>query len=234
MSKPWITGPRELLQHALEHLTAGSDFDKRIALISIDSAVEISIKTFLDLPRRINAQGPSKKTLAEQAVSFPGLLSLLEKYALDRLECVDLQAIEWFHRVRNELYHSGNGMTVEGAVVSGYLELAITLFQALFDCEVCLDDSIYLKGLSGKYLISWREFDKLFRSLLPERNGEMAFYWKRNFLKKVSPVAIKLYNEVIEFHMGFVLAGESADLRTIQRQIDALEQLVFLLRESQQ
>ena len=44
-TKPWAAGPRELLNHAFEHLAKGKPFDFRIAMISIDNAVELTIKT---------------------------------------------------------------------------------------------------------------------------------------------------------------------------------------------
>jgi hypothetical protein len=31
MPPPWADGPRELLQHAVDHLAQGGDFDRRIA-----------------------------------------------------------------------------------------------------------------------------------------------------------------------------------------------------------
>ncbi|KKK65513.1 hypothetical protein LCGC14_2973400, partial [marine sediment metagenome] len=37
MSGPWEEGPKELLQHAVDHLSAGQDFDRRIAMILIDN-----------------------------------------------------------------------------------------------------------------------------------------------------------------------------------------------------
>ena len=36
--KPWVRGPFELIRHAEGHLKAGTDFDKRMALISFDNA----------------------------------------------------------------------------------------------------------------------------------------------------------------------------------------------------
>jgi hypothetical protein len=39
--KPWAAGPFELIRHADGHLKAGSDFDKRMALISYDNAIEV-------------------------------------------------------------------------------------------------------------------------------------------------------------------------------------------------
>ncbi len=46
---PWIYGPIELIQHAEGHLKANGDFDKRMALISYDNAIELTITTFLQL-----------------------------------------------------------------------------------------------------------------------------------------------------------------------------------------
>lgn len=50
--KPWIDGPRELLQHGLDHLKLDTDFDRRMAIICIDNAVEVMIKTYFGLPKR--------------------------------------------------------------------------------------------------------------------------------------------------------------------------------------
>jgi hypothetical protein len=46
---PWANGPFELLLHAEGHLRAGEDFDRRIALISFDNAIEVAITTYLTL-----------------------------------------------------------------------------------------------------------------------------------------------------------------------------------------
>ncbi len=39
MNGPWTDGPRELIQHAVDHLALGGDFDRRVAMVSIDNAV---------------------------------------------------------------------------------------------------------------------------------------------------------------------------------------------------
>ncbi len=44
---PWAKGPFELLVHAEGHFIAGEDFDRRIALISFDNAIEVAITTYL-------------------------------------------------------------------------------------------------------------------------------------------------------------------------------------------
>ena len=50
---PWVSGPGEILQHGLSLLERDNDKNRRLALLSIDNAVELTIKTFLGLPRRI-------------------------------------------------------------------------------------------------------------------------------------------------------------------------------------
>ena len=47
--KPWTYGPFELILHAEMHRLNGEDFDRRIALISFDNSIEVSITTFLTL-----------------------------------------------------------------------------------------------------------------------------------------------------------------------------------------
>jgi hypothetical protein len=46
----------------------------------------------------------------------------VEKYAQDKLSGFNLGEIEWYHRLRNQLYHQGNGLTVELEKVEVYAE----------------------------------------------------------------------------------------------------------------
>jgi len=135
-SKPWTSGPQELIDHAIQHLKGKSAFDCRIAMISIDNAVELTIKTFLGLPKRIRgSDGPGRRELEEAGFSFPDLLDLLEKYGQDRLAGVDLGDIEAYHRLRNALYHDGNGVTVDPQHVDGYLQVAKAVVKNLLGID---------------------------------------------------------------------------------------------------
>ncbi|SFN90801.1 hypothetical protein SAMN05660284_02499 [Formivibrio citricus] len=82
-------------------------------MISIDNAVELMIKTYLGLPKRITGLVITRKEFAELSEGFPSLIDGLEQHAPDKLDGIDLGTIEWYHRLRNELYHQGNGLTVE-------------------------------------------------------------------------------------------------------------------------
>lgn len=154
--KPWTAGPKELLDHAFEHLAKGNPFDFRIAMISIDNAVELAIKTYLGLPKRIRgSEGPSLKRLQEAGSNFPGLLDLLEEFAKGRLSGLDLGDIEVYHRLRNTLYHEGNGITVDPEHVDSYLQIAKVLLNNLLGIELERDESNPPSSLLGGLVSKW-------------------------------------------------------------------------------
>ncbi len=156
MSNPWTDGPRELIQHAVDHLGQGGDFDRRIAMISIDNAVELMIKTYLGLPKRARkTQGPSRRELETASESFPSLLDLLQTHAADKIVGLGLDDIEWYHRIRNQLYHSGNGITVERSKVETYLQLSMTLFENLFGSPPSLMHVSNVETKIGQFLQLW-------------------------------------------------------------------------------
>ena len=160
MTKPWIDGPIELLKHAIEHLILESDFDARIALISVDNSVELMIKTYLSLPSRITKiERLSRKRLLEISQNFSILLEFLEKVSPDKLSGVKLEEIEWFHNLRNHLYHEGNGITVEKQKVEMYFEIAKIMLSNLFEVDI---DNLIVKipfSLTGKFLYFWGILD---------------------------------------------------------------------------
>ena len=90
MEKTWASGALELLQHADSHIDLNSAFDKRIAFISIDNCVEVSIRTFLSLPASKSRVKVTRGALENAAGSFPRLLELLFASAPDRLSGLGL------------------------------------------------------------------------------------------------------------------------------------------------
>jgi len=204
MEKPWIDGSKELLYHASEHLTNKSDFDKRIAFISIDNAVELIIKTCLGLPKRIRKiEGPSRKELQDAENSFPTYLDLLEKYDSKKLIGISLEDIEWFHRLRNQLYHSGNGITVELSKVETYYEIATTLFENLFDEKYIPAKTVVYATKLGLFIDKWIKFENNLRSKLPPKD-DFAYYWKRDFLSKIDPGLIPMFNDLMDFRNNVI------------------------------
>lgn len=154
--KIWTSGPRELLDHAFSHLSGGKAFDFRIAMISIDNAVELAIKTYLGLPKRIlGIEGPPRKRLEEASSSFPALLDLLEEYAGNKLTGIELGDIEVYHRLRNTLYHDGNGVTVDPEYVDSYLQIARILLNNLLGIRVEAEEASLPSSSLGDLVSKW-------------------------------------------------------------------------------
>ncbi len=125
-------------------------------MISIDNAVEITIKTYLGLPKRIRGSaGPSLKRLQEAGYHFPELLDLLEKFAKGKLEDLELGDIEVYHRLRNTLYHEGSGITIDPEYVDSYMQIAKVLLNNLLGSELKEDRSNPPTSLLGDLVLRW-------------------------------------------------------------------------------
>jgi hypothetical protein len=151
---PWTSGPAEILEHGISLLNEESDKNRRLAMLTIDNAVELMIKTYLSLPKRATGIKMSRSDFQNIRESFPKLLDALEHLAADRLRGIDLADLEWYHRLRNQLYHQGNGLTVEKDKVIAYAQIAKTLFKNLFKFEVSLRDSTVQEPLAA-FLSNW-------------------------------------------------------------------------------
>lgn len=163
---PWVSGPGELLQHGLSLLRHDSDLNRRLALIAIDNAVELTIKTYLSLPRRVTGVSLSRKDYEEISDSFPKLLDAIEKHGAARLAGVNLGDVEWYHRLRNQLYHHGSGLTVERKKVAVYAAVARVLFKNLFDVDLPATPEP-TRDRIGHYLTAWVEVERLLSGWLP-------------------------------------------------------------------
>jgi hypothetical protein len=231
MSAPWTDGPQELLQHAADHLSLGRDFDRRIAMISVDNAVELAIKTYLGLPKRARGtDGPGRRELESANESFPALLDMLDRYAVDKLTGVDLGDIEWYHRLRNQLYHSGNGITVDRARVEAYLQVALGLFENLFGDAPRIDEKSPVQTKTGEFLHLWTKFDHLLRTQLPPKDGA-AYHWKREFLQGVSAEAVALWETLGTFRNNLVHSLETLGATDLDRSLRDLRRLIEILEQ---
>jgi hypothetical protein len=143
--------------------------NRRLAMISIDNAVELMIKTFLGLPKRISGITISRRDFQEMSESFPRLLDGLEHHAPDKLDGIDLGTIEWYHRLRNELYHQGNGLTVEREKVEIYAQIANLLFKNLYGYEL-VHPTGRRSDLLGEFMEEWVRFEAGLRDLAATHN----------------------------------------------------------------
>jgi hypothetical protein len=137
--EPWARGPFELIRHANGHLLDGGDTDRRIALIGFDNAIEVCIDVYIKLhPRLRDGFEIQKEDLDRITRNYHTKIEFLDRYVESRKISLDvsIEAIVWYHSLRNELYHSGNGMVPEFHVLEGARSAAVSVFNALFNADI--------------------------------------------------------------------------------------------------
>lgn len=159
----WASGPGEILRHGIGLLSDDTDTNRRLAMISIDNAVELMMKTVIQLPARITGINVSRRQRDDICATFPNLLDGIEAHANDKIVGISLGEIEWFHRLRNELYHQGNGLTVERRQVEVYAELALTLFRGLFGVRPDVPEKGKMHTL-GEFLEAYVSIEQALRN----------------------------------------------------------------------
>jgi hypothetical protein len=149
---PWGSGPFELIVHAEGHLREGDDFDRRIALISFDNAIEVAITTYLTLhPIQRGGRTYSKIEVEKWLNNYHTKLDFLETEitARDISWLMAKSHIIWAHDHRNEQYHGGYKGTPEKGVLKIIRDAALWIFSVLFDVnevEAALDKAILDKA----------------------------------------------------------------------------------------
>lgn len=132
----WAKGPFELLVHAEGHLINGDDFDRRIALISFDNAVEVAITTYLTLkPMYRNGRSYDNVCVEKWLKNYHSKLDFLEEELAKRSLTwhVDRDNIVWCHDHRNEQYHGGRKGTPELDILHLMREAALWVFSTLYE-----------------------------------------------------------------------------------------------------
>jgi hypothetical protein len=133
---PWARGPFELLVHAEGHLRNGGDFDRRIALISFDNAIEVAITTYLSLhPIQRGNRNYTKADVEKWLGNYHTKLDFLDMELSARGLAweVDRSHIVWAHDHRNEQYHGGNKGTPEKQVLGLIRQAALWILSALYE-----------------------------------------------------------------------------------------------------
>lgn len=134
---PWQNGPAELIKLAIEHLHKETEFDQRISFLLLDVGVETLFKTFLTLPEGVTGaktKFPDRRKAAEGG--FHDLVEGVKAAAPSRLSQFNLAHIQFYHDLRNRLYHQGNGITIPTEKAKGYAKLAVDMLKTLLDVDL--------------------------------------------------------------------------------------------------
>lgn len=136
--KPWAQTPFELLRHAEEHLRGGTDFDRRIAMVGFDNSIEVSVITYLSLNPIQRGNRPfAREAVANWNRNFHTKLEFLEAHAQDLGVPMEVERawLVFYHELRNDLYHAGNGLVPAEEHLRGIRRGAIWAFSLLFECD---------------------------------------------------------------------------------------------------
>jgi len=108
--KAWAEGPFELILHAELHLQGRNDFDRRIALISFDNSIEVSVTTYLSLdPVQRQNRRYQRIDVDKWLANYHSKLDFFFHEITERTVVVsfDKGEVIWCHKARNDQYHSG-------------------------------------------------------------------------------------------------------------------------------
>lgn len=134
--KPWTYGPFEILLHAELHYRVGEDFDRRIAMIGFDNAIEVAITTYLGLHpiQRGNRQYPNADRERWLSNYHTKIDFFFQECATRQIVIVGQQdEIVWYHEVRNGQYHVGGATVPQRRELDGVRAAALEVFAVLFD-----------------------------------------------------------------------------------------------------
>jgi len=134
--QPWARGPFELILHAEEHLRKGEDFDRRIALISFDNSIEVSISTYLSLhPIQRGNKTYKRDDVEKWLYNYHTKLDFFNEELNGRKLIWDVERshIIFAHNNRDEQYHGGSKGTPEKHVLFIVRNAALWIFSVLYD-----------------------------------------------------------------------------------------------------
>ncbi|AHD08267.1 hypothetical protein PhaeoP75_00473 [Phaeobacter gallaeciensis] len=198
-------------------------------MISIDNSVELMMQTYLQLPKRVTGVSISRTERENYCRNFPSLLDGIEQHAAEKIVGFDLGHIEWFHRLRNQLYHDGNGLTVERAKVEVYAELAQRLFEALFGVALEVPDTDNMRRY-GEFIDTWAKIERHLRDV-PET--ERRFPTTRTLMKlqadgKISQSEFAKFEEVRNVRNKLVHGEIEPETTLSSRIIEAAKEVLIV------
>lgn len=198
----WARGPYELIEHAEGHFNHKNDTDRRIALVGFDNAIEVAITTYLQLNPKLRAGKTfPRKDVDGWLQNYHTKIAFLEQFVEDQKFPLQSSITEiiWYHSLRNELYHSGNGMVPEKHCIEGLRLAALEVFKCLYEVDVdpLLKNAKVAKPVSEKqedstitsrtlFLQSYINFEQTLKNwairlgLRPDSRAEtLVSLWKR-------------------------------------------------------
>lgn len=124
----WAHGPCEAWAFALG-LARGGDLEKRMAMLAVDNAAELALKTYLSLHPR-HRGGPTFPMDSDP--KFAHLVDGFDECFPAWPPGISRGDLLWMHDVRNTLHHRGNGLTPDEGHLRRHLAGTEALLRFLF------------------------------------------------------------------------------------------------------
>jgi hypothetical protein len=146
--KPWTRAAFELIVHAELHLRDGGDFDRRMAHIGFDNAIEVAITTYLGLkPIQRQNKSYAKADVEKWMTNYHTKLEFLEQEARSRGWSLKIpnDEVVFYHDIRNGQYHAGGPGVPESDHLSALRTAALDTFAMLFviqDIDAVLEEHV--------------------------------------------------------------------------------------------
>ncbi len=198
MKHTWASGVIELLSHADSHSELNSAFDKRIAFISIDNAVETAIRVFISLPSGSSGVRFPREEVTQAGDSFPKLVGLVFKHAPDRVVGLEDGDIEYYHRIRNRLYHEGTGLSVDERQLIAYRAIGSVLLENLFGVPV---ETEAPEASLGRLILLRNEIESQLKSRFEGQGIDYRATYKWEFAAEAGILDLSLAADITELRM---------------------------------
>ncbi|PQJ67144.1 hypothetical protein [Photobacterium angustum] len=132
----WQKAPVKIVSEAINHARKKSEEDNLIAFLLLDVGAEMLLKTYLGLPKKITGSTTSEDE--RYTIIRKGFHDVVEgvKSSRQGISLKDLARVEFFHGIRNKLYHQGNGLTVQRIHLEEYISVIKVLFKQLLKVDL--------------------------------------------------------------------------------------------------
>lgn len=134
--EPWQQTSVKIVLEAINHANRQTEEESLIAFLLLDVGAETLLKTYLGLPKK--ATGAVTSDEERYAVLRKGFHEIVEavKDSRQGISQRDLTRVEYFHGIRNTLYHQGNGLTVQRSHLDEYMNVIKNLFIQLLKIDL--------------------------------------------------------------------------------------------------
>ncbi len=149
---PWQKTAKNLIRYAQKFQNTNDEFERQVGYLLLDVGVETLFRVFVTQPgievklgytrRDKIAKGTVEKTNFQRdeitlsgfdELAFHKLTDAVKQMAGEKVNTDDIKRVEYFHNIRNKIYHLGDGIVPTKENFEEYLELAQSLLKTLLN-----------------------------------------------------------------------------------------------------